>query len=96
MKSIHIQVKARTDLKNILRHSIEHWGLERGERYYDDLIAGIESLIENPQLGLVRDDIKKGYRQLQIEKHILFYRISTTQIRIIRILHNKMLKAERL
>ena len=94
MLPIHLQVKARADLKNILQRSVEQWGLMRAEQYYDDLSDGINSLKENPKLGFARDDIKAGYRQLVIEKHHIFYRISPTKIRIIRILHDKMLKVE--
>jgi toxin ParE1/3/4 len=96
MLPIHLQVKAKADLKNILQHSVEQWGLTRAEQYYDDLSDGINSLKENPKLGFARDDIKAGYRQLAIEKHHVFYRLSSTQIRIIRILHDKMLKAKQL
>jgi len=96
MLEIHLQVKAREDLKNILQRSIEQWGLTRAEQYYDDLSDGINSLKENPELGFSRDDIKAGYRQLPIEKHHIFYRISSIKIRVIRILHDKVLKAEQL
>lgn len=94
MLEIHLQVKALADLKNILKRSIEQWGLDRAEQYYDDLSDGINSLKENPKLGFARDDIKTGYRQLPIEKHHIFYRLSSTKIRVIRVLHDKMLKAD--
>lgn len=96
MYLIHIQVKARQDLKKILIDSITEWGLVRAEAYYDTLATGIESLADNPMLGFARDDIKAGYRQLSIEKHDVFYRISSGRIRIIRILHQRMLKAKHL
>jgi len=94
MTAIHIQVKAREDLKKILKYSVEQWGLERAERYYDDLIAGISQIADNPRIGFARDDIKLGYYQLSVEKHFVFYRIGTNKIHIIRILHERMLKSE--
>ncbi|MCY7297503.1 type II toxin-antitoxin system RelE/ParE family toxin [Alteromonas sp. a30] len=93
MLPIHIQVKAKDDLKKILMHSVEEWGLERAERYYDDLTAGIASIADNPQIGFARDDIKAGYRQLAVEKHAVFYRVTKSKIHIIRILHERMLKS---
>lgn len=33
MLEIHLQVKALADLKNILKRSIEQWGLDRAEQY---------------------------------------------------------------
>lgn len=96
MLPVHIQVKARQDLKKILIHSIETWGLERAERYYDELSAAISSISENHHIGFARDDIKEGYRQLRAQQHSIFYRIGKSNIHIIRILHNRMLKAEHL
>ncbi|UAA39803.1 type II toxin-antitoxin system RelE/ParE family toxin [Paraneptunicella aestuarii] len=93
MLLIHIQVKAKDDLKKILIHSIEQWGLERAEQYYDELGAGITSIAENPQLGFARDDLKTGYRQLTVAKHCVFYRVSKSKIHVIRILHERMLKS---
>jgi len=94
MTAIHIQIKAREDLKKILKYSVEQWELERAERYYDDLIAGIAQLADNPRIGFARDDIKQGYYQLGVEKHFVFYRIGTNKIHIIRILHERMRKSE--
>lgn len=94
MLKIHIQVRASDDLKKIFIRSVKEWGLAHAEAYYDGLTGGIASLSENPEIGFVRDDIKRGYRQLAVEKHHIFYRITGSQIRIVRVLHEKMLKTK--
>ncbi|MFT4926409.1 MAG: toxin ParE1/3/4 [Phenylobacterium sp.] len=96
MRTVHLQVKARQDLKDILRYSIGEHGWERAERYYDSLTNGIESLCKNPELGFSRADIKPDYRQLPIEKHHVFYKVTSTQIRVVRILHERALKTKHL
>jgi len=92
MLKIHIQVRASEDLRKIFIRSVKEWGLEVAEAYYDELTNGIASLSENPEIGFVRDDIKRGYRQLAVGKHHIFYRITESKIRIVRVLHEKMLK----
>lgn len=89
---IYIQYKARDDLKQIYKNSLREWGIIRADSYYDALVTAINGLAEFPELGFARDDIKSGYRQLSAEKHHIFYRISSTKIHIIRILHDRMLK----
>ena len=89
---IHIQHKAREDLKQIYKKSIRDWGISRADSYYDELVTAINGLADFPELGFARDDIKHGYRQLGVERHHVFYRVSSGKIRIIRILHDRMLK----
>ena len=89
---IHIQHKAREDLKQIYQTSLREWGSDRADSYYDALVKAINGLAKFPELGFTRDDIKSGYRQLSAEKHHVFYRISSNKIHIIRILHDRMLK----
>ena len=89
---IHIQHKAREDLKQIYKTSLREWGVSRADSYYDAMVTAINGLADFPELGFARDDIKSGYRQLSVEKHHIFYRISSNKLHIIRILHDRMLK----
>ena len=54
------------------------------------LDAGIHRLMDNPMLGRSRDSIRLGYRSIQINRHIVFYRIQNQRIKIIRVLHERM------
>ena len=47
-------------------------------------------LAESPDMGRPCDDIKAGYRQYHIGRHLIFYRQSEAGITVIRILHDRM------
>lgn len=90
MRKLHQQAKAREDLKKIWLYSFREYGEKQADKYYDELIAGMESIEGNPYIGVACDYIRQGYRQHQINEHSIFYRLSEKKIRIIRILHKNM------
>jgi len=45
------------------------------------------TLIDQPELGRKRNEIRSELRSLVYEKHIIFYRVMNDNIRIIRLLH---------
>jgi toxin ParE1/3/4 len=87
---IHIQHKAREDLKNIWLYSYGQWGEAQADKYFDELSDGINGLLDNPRIGRACDHIRTGYRKYPINKHVVFYRITSDRIEIIRVLHSSM------
>jgi toxin ParE1/3/4 len=87
---IHIQSKAKADLKAIWHYSCKNWGMDKADSYMQELNKGIETLLDNPQIGFSCDYIRNGYRQYTIKKHMIFYKIQSDKIVIIRILHESM------
>ena len=87
---IHKQLKARADLKKIWLYSYKEHGEVQADKYYDDLIIGIETIGEHPNIGVACDYLRKGYRQYKINNHSIFYRLSKNKIHIVRILHESM------
>jgi toxin ParE1/3/4 len=87
---IHIQVKAKADLKKIWRYSYKNHGEAQADKYYDELIHGVDMIRDNPEIGFSCDYIHAGYRQFKINQHFIFYRLSKDKIRIIRVLHEDM------
>jgi len=90
MHKLYQQTKARTDLKKIWRYSYKKHGLQQADTYYDELIEGMESIQQNPNIGVACDYIRSGYRQYKINKHFVFYRLSKDKISIVRVLHESM------
>lgn len=90
MRKIHIQSKAKQDLKNIWLYSFKNWGLEQADSYFDELNSAISLIAENPKLGFACDDLREGYRQFQVNHHLVFYRVTATKIQIVRVLHESM------
>jgi len=90
MDEIHKQVAAEDDLVAIWRYSLERWGIEQADRYLDELDEGIEALAGKPCLGSDCGHIRAGYRRLRIRHHSVYYRLSSSRIEIVRVLHECM------
>ena len=90
MPKISIQRRAKQDLKHLWLYSLTHWGHRQADIYYDELIKGMDVIADNPKIGVARDDLRQGYRQYQINHHLVFYRLTSSRIHIIRVLGEKM------
>jgi toxin ParE1/3/4 len=87
---IHLQVKARAELIAIWHYSHTQWGIEKADLYLRDLEKAFDTISNNPKIGFSCDYIRKGYRQLNIKKHMIFYKVHAQNISIIRVLHESM------
>ena len=83
--------EADRDMELIWLYTLEQWGLDQANRYTDDLTAAFSQLSENPRIGAISEDIRKGYRRSRVGRHTIYYRITDYGIAVIRILHDRML-----
>ncbi|WP_419811660.1 type II toxin-antitoxin system RelE/ParE family toxin [Bacterioplanoides sp.] len=90
MLRIHKQTKAEEDLINIWLYSMERWGVIQADHYLDQLNTALISISANPEIGTDCSNIRTGYRRLHIRRHLIFYRIHSHYIAIIRILGDEM------
>lgn len=80
---------AKTDLKDIYQYGLRQWGQAQSDSYLETIKTQFWSLTEQPLMGVERSDLLLGVRSLPIESHILFYRVTTDTIEIIRVLHGR-------
>lgn len=83
-------VLAEQDLTDIWVYTSEEWSLAQADTYLDEIASVILTLTEHPRLGHARDDLKKGYRALPTNQHIVFYKVLEDEIQIIRVLHKSV------
>lgn len=79
--------EADQDLENVFDYTEEHFGLDQALKYIYELETLFELLCDNNKLGRERSEIKQGLRSFNKESHIIFYRIASGQVIIIRVLH---------
>jgi toxin ParE1/3/4 len=84
--------RAGADLYEIGLYTLRTWGEAQTERYLSQLERSCQLLAGNAALGRACDDIRPGLRRMEQAKHVLFYREETEGVRIIRILHQRMLR----
>lgn len=90
MTAYALSPRARTDLTGVWRYSAENWNVEQADRYVRKMHAVFERLARDPRSGRSCDHIRRGYRMYPVESHMVFFRLTTNGVDIIRILHQKM------
>lgn len=81
---------ARLDLEAIWVRSLQSWGVDRTERYFDELTAAFELLASHPRLAPACDHVREGFRRAQSGRHVIYFSIGDHGIDVIRVLHDRM------
>jgi toxin ParE1/3/4 len=82
--------RAKADLTDIYAYTRQSWGVAQADSYLGALEEAFARLCENPEIGKARPDIREGYRCLNVEKHLIFYKINNLEIHILGVLHARM------
>jgi toxin ParE1/3/4 len=90
MADYRLSPAAERDLESIWKYTRGEWGLEQAERYTDLLAAAFQVLAESPMSAPACDHIRQGYRRRNVERHMIYFRITDYGIAIIRVLHDRM------
>ena len=91
MGTFTLSKKAKNDLRSIAAYTQRKWGKNRRRVYLKQFDDTFHMLANSPNLGVQCDFIKAGYRRFPVARHLIFYRgISSSKIRIVRILHKRM------
>jgi toxin ParE1/3/4 len=86
---------ARLDLIEIGDYTLDQWGADQAIRYLDSLERCFTLIAANPEIGHKCERLRKGYRRVEHEKHVVFYRNDNTGSLIVRILHQRALPEDR-
>lgn len=87
---------AQRDLDDIFDYSASQFGLAQAERYTAELQAACEQLADQPTRAQDSSAIRAGYRRWPVGRHMIWLRVETDGITVIRILHQRMDVAARL
>lgn len=82
--------KALDDLEEIWLYTLQNWSLEQADIYHSLIYKEIDFLARNPAFGKDMGHLCKGYRSSKIKSHLIFYKYSSLEIEIIRILNDSM------
>ncbi|WP_342116665.1 type II toxin-antitoxin system RelE/ParE family toxin [Pseudoduganella sp. OTU4001] len=90
MAEYRLSPAAERDLEAIWTYTVQKWGEEQASRYIDLLTAAFADLAVKPMLAPACDFIRPGYRRRSVERHIVYFRITSYGIAIVRVLHDRM------
>jgi toxin ParE1/3/4 len=61
---------------------------DKADRYLDHLIGKAQILIENPKIGILREELRPRLRSFPVDHYLLFYRSINMGIELARVLHS--------
>ncbi|MBC6504686.1 type II toxin-antitoxin system RelE/ParE family toxin [Citrobacter freundii] len=85
MKTVKLTPKASQDLEDIWYYGYHHFGEEQADRYINQL-SGIFQVISDHNIGTPRPELGEYIFALPVERHMLYFLQTDTEIIIIRIL----------
>lgn len=90
MAEYRLAPAAENDLEAIWSYTALKWSVEQANRYTDIMTSAFDELAQSPKLAPACDHIRPGYRRQTVERHVIYFRITSYGIAIIRILHDRM------
>ena len=90
MKTAVFSPRAQDDLEEIWTRSASDWGVRQTAHYLATIRDTVAQLVETPQIARNCEDIKPGHRKYGVGSHIIFFKITSDGIDIVRILHQRM------
>ena len=90
MAEYRLSPAARRDLEDIFDYTVAEWGLPQAIGYADLIEEACTALASAPALAASCDDIRPGYRRRIVQRHVIYFRIESYGIAVVRILHDRM------
>lgn len=91
MEIFRLSLRAEADLDEITHYTLRQWGEEQTIRCLDALEVRCRNLAEDSSSGRRCDSIRPGLWRAEQGSHVIFFRRVPDGIRIVRILHQRML-----
>lgn len=80
---------AINDLIDIYQYGLRLWGQAQSESYLSTIKNQFWLLTQQSLIGTQRPELLPDVRSLPINSHTLFYRVTTTRVEVIRVLHGR-------
>lgn len=81
--------RAQTDLREILQHTEASWGIPKRIEMGRSILARLTHLLDYPELGRSRDELRAGARSIVVHEYIVIYIVTPTTVRILRMIHSR-------
>lgn len=87
LKGYILSVPAKADIEEIFEYTENEFGLNQAVKYTLAIEELLFLLVETPEMGKDRNEIKQGLFSFPYHNHIVFYRILNDHIWVVRVLH---------
>ncbi|NCN65998.1 MAG: hypothetical protein COZ36_10530 [Piscirickettsiaceae bacterium CG_4_10_14_3_um_filter_44_349] len=76
-------------MEDIYVYSVEQFGIDQTDYYFQGIQEQFEHLQMYPELGQGFSSVMPTYRRLAYQSHIIYYKVLDEKILITRLLHSK-------
>lgn len=90
MIALRFAPRARVDIDGIWNYTTRKWNTDQAEAYLLAIDQAVNLLRENPRLGRKADDIAHGLFKFPVASHVIYYRLVSGTLSIVRVLHKSM------
>ncbi len=90
MGRLRLSPAAKDDLDDIWDFTVKRRDASQAEVYVVALGRTLQLLAASPQLGRSIDKVRAGYFKFPAASHVVYYKVRTDGIDVIRILHKSM------
>ena len=88
---IIIKPKAKDDLENIFKYSVENFGFKIAENYLLTIEAKFQTIKKNHKIGKRNTLLGFKIKSIKSKSHLIFFKvIDSNTVEIVRILHQSM------
>ena len=88
--------RAQAEMRQIWSFSFSHWGKAQADRYLGSIEARFAAIAENPKMGRPYGKRRSGHFKALVGSHAVIYQVSSEEIVIVRVLHQRMKTPRRL
>ena len=89
MLKLVISPAVQQDLRNIYEFGLRTWGRPQSSEHLDLLRAHFIALASQPRVAIERPELAHNMHSLPVKSHVVFYRLQTSQLEIVRVLHGR-------
>jgi toxin ParE1/3/4 len=90
MNNIVLTPKAKVDLSEIWDYTLSQWGSEQAEKYVRELWSAIQAQVNNHYFATDISYLRRGYLKIRSGSHVVFFKVTGSEIVVVRILHQTM------
>jgi toxin ParE1/3/4 len=80
---------AERDLFYIWDFGAEEWSPAAADSHLRAIKTACDRLLHDPELGRARDELSAGIRSTVVDPHVVFYRVTTSAVEVVRVMHQR-------
>lgn len=90
MRKLVFSAPAIAEINAIWDYTFDKWGIAQADEYSRLIEVACDGLASGTQSGASAEHIRAKYRLLHAGKHTIYFRVTETEIEIVRVLHQSM------